>query len=635
MRRAVSIFFLFVITLSASARDGASHWFEVRSQHFVVLTDSNEKQARRVASQLERMRAVFHVLLPTASDSAGSPVIVLALKDKKAFQALEPEAYLAKGQLDLAGLFMRAPDKNYILLRLDAQGDHPYATIYHEYTHFMLRNASEWIPLWLNEGLAEFYQNSDIEEKEVLLGQPSEDDILYLRQNRLLPLTTLLKVDQTSPYYHEEQKGSVFYAESWALTHFIRVTDRQKGTDRLQDYAKRLIKKEDPIIAAQEAFGDLNVLQKSLNSYISQGQFMMFKMNTGVTVDESAFQTSAIPTTDADAIRADVLVYNQRPKDAQALIDAVLRDDPKNALAHETMGYLKFREGDMQAARKWYGEAVQLDSHSYLAHYYYAIMSMKSEDNSQDPEIESSLRTCMKLNPDFAPAYDALAMRYSMNPAKVDEAHFLNVQAINLEPDNVNYRMNAAAVLANGRRYDDALRVLKAASHVAKTPEQVAFVQSRIDQIEQYQSAVAQSRQRLSNGDSQSFDRAGADTRTVTVTTSDGRKFVIKSNGAEDGPKYPTEAPTGPRHTVRGILRNVQCSYPMAITLNIEPGGKAAAVSVYRNNFSQIIFSVMNFTPKSDLNPCTDIEGFKAKVEYAEVSDKSIAGQIVAIELSK
>ena len=42
------------------------------------------------------------------------------------------------------------------------------------------------------------------------------------------------------------------------------------------------------------------------------------------------------------------------------------------------MGYLKFREGDMQAARKWYGEAVKLDSQSYLAHYYYAAMSMQS-----------------------------------------------------------------------------------------------------------------------------------------------------------------------------------------------------------------------------------------------------------------
>jgi hypothetical protein len=321
MRR--TLVFLFLLgTLSASARDSAAHWFEVRSEHFLVLTDTNEKQARRVASQFERMRSLFHLLIPAASDSAGSPVIVLALKDRKALQALEPEAYLAKGQLDLAGWFLRAPDKNYILLRLDAQGTHPFATVYHEYTHFMMRNASEWIPLWLNEGLSEFYQNTDIQEKDVLLGEPSQDDILYLRQNRLLPLTTLLRVDQTSPYYHEEQKASVFYAESWALTHYIEITDAQKGTSRLQHYGELLTKKEDPIAAAQQAFGDLTQLQKSLNSYISQGQFMMFKMNKVVAVDESTFQVRTIPTTDADAIRADVLVYNQRTKDAQALIDS-------------------------------------------------------------------------------------------------------------------------------------------------------------------------------------------------------------------------------------------------------------------------------------------------------------------------
>jgi len=214
----------------------------------------------------------------------------------------------------------------------------------------------------------------------------------------------------------------------------------------------------------------------------------------------------------------------------------------------------------MEAARKWYGEAVQLDSQSYLAHYYYAMMSMRFDRTGQDAQIESSLRACIKLNPGFAPAYDALAMHYSMDPAKIDEAHFLNVQAINLEPDNVNYRINAASVLANGHRYESAVSVLKAASHVAKTPEQVAFVQSRIDQIEQYQAAVAQSRQGLSDGDSQSVSSADTETRTVTVTTSDGRKFVIRAKSAEEGPKYPTEAPTGPRHTIRGILRNVQCS---------------------------------------------------------------------------
>ena len=56
------------------------------------------------------------------------------------------------------------------------------------------------------------------------------------------------------------------------------------------------------------------------------------------------------------------------------------------------MGYLKFREGDKEAARKWYGEAVKLDSQSYLAHHYYAVMSMGPNGDGQDPEIESSLR---------------------------------------------------------------------------------------------------------------------------------------------------------------------------------------------------------------------------------------------------
>ena len=219
---------------------------EVRSPNFIVLTDSNEKQGLHIANQFEQMRAIFRLLMPKASDRAGSPIIVLALKDKKAMQTLEPESYLAKGQLDIAGFFMPAPDKNYILLRLDAEGDHPFATVYHEYTHYLMRDAGGWLPLWMNEGLAEFFENTDIQEEEVLLGQAS-DEILYLRRIELIPLGTLFKVDYTSPYYHEEQKGSVFYAESWALIHMLVISDAQKGTSRLQDYANLLPIKKIPL----------------------------------------------------------------------------------------------------------------------------------------------------------------------------------------------------------------------------------------------------------------------------------------------------------------------------------------------------------------------------------------------------
>jgi len=86
--------------------------------------------------------------------------------------------------------------------------------------------------------LAEFYQNTDIRDKEVLLGEPSTENILLLRQEQLLPLATLFTVDYNSPYYHEENKGSIFYAESWALTHYLEVKDTRENTHRLTDYAK-------------------------------------------------------------------------------------------------------------------------------------------------------------------------------------------------------------------------------------------------------------------------------------------------------------------------------------------------------------------------------------------------------------
>ncbi len=82
------------------------------------------------------------------------------------------------------------------------------------------------------------------------------------------------------------------------------------------------------------------------------------------------------PLRRSTAIRADFLAYNQRTADAHALLDQVLREDPNNVLAHETMGLLEFRAQHLEQARNWYAQAVKLDSQSYLAHYYFAAISM-------------------------------------------------------------------------------------------------------------------------------------------------------------------------------------------------------------------------------------------------------------------
>lgn len=615
--------------LVASARDQPENWLEVRSPHFRVLSNASEKQARHVADQFERMRIVFQADVPQANLDPGSPIVVLAVRDKKDFHSLEPEAYLAKGQLDLAGLFLRAPDKNYMLIRLDAQGEHPYATVYHEYTHLLSSRAAEWLPLWLNEGLAEFYQNTEIRDNNVVLGEPSPGNLFLLNHERLLPLATLFTVDQRSPYYHEEHKGSIFYAESWALTHYLRIKDSRESTHRLTDYAKLVSQKVDPVTAASRAFGDLKQLQAALEKYVTQATFYGYKGPLSTAVDDTAFTVRPLSSTQADAVRADFLVYDQRVKDARALLEPVLRDDPGNASAHETMGYLEFREGNLDQARKWYEQAVKLDSQSFLANYYYAAIAMNggpltSENKSQ---IESSLRSAIKLNPSFAPAYDQLAAFYGMQHENLDEAHSLVLHAVQLDPGNLHYRVDTANVLLQMERGQDAIAVLQNALVLAKTPEDVLSVQNRLDMAQQYQASREALQDRQAARALQStYPQAESPDEPISedAKTSDSDPQLLRAANEEAH---------GPRRGVKGIITGVQCSQPAIIKLKVEDGGRT--FSLHSNNYFKIEFTAANYTPAGELHPCTDLEGMKAHVEFFEAPDKSAEGQIFSIELSR
>ena len=596
------------------ARDKVQNWMEVRSQHFTVATNSTEKQARRIADQFERMRSVFQKELPKLQVDPSTPIHVLATNDEKDFRFLEPQSYLAKGQMKLGGLFLRAGDKNYVLVRLDAEGEHPYRVVYHEYTHLLLSKAAEWIPLWLNEGLAEFYQNTEIHEKDVSLGEPSEQNIMLLRQNRLLPLAMLFTVDEKSPYYHEENKSSIFYAESWALTHYLEVTDFQQKTHRLTDYAELLAQKVDPVVAATRVFGDLKHLQSELDQYVQQPRFSYFKSAVTTQVDASAFKARALSPAEATALQADFLAYNQRTAEAKTLLDRVLKDDANNVTAHETMGFLEFQQGHLEEARKWYAQAVQLDSQSYLAHYYFAAISM-TEASGDDRQVESSLRAAIKLNPSFAPSYDRLAVFLGMRHRDLDEAHMMGVTAVSLDPGNVGYRINVASVLLEMKQGKNAVAVLRAAAKLAKTPQDTQAADNALMNAQEYAAAqeeMAEEQNGMKDEAKASAEPAG----TSPPVPAHRDTFVAK----------------GPHRFLVGVLKNVHCDAPL-IDLTVDSTGMSLAL--HSENYYKIEFTALNFTPSAALNPCHDLEGRPARVEYVESADKSSLARVLAVELHK
>jgi tetratricopeptide (TPR) repeat protein len=476
------------------------------------------------------------------------------------------------------------------------------------------------MPLWLNEGMAEFFQNTDIHDKYVDLGEPSANDILYLRQQQLLSLATLFKVNSTSPYYHEEQKGSVFYSESWALTQYLEITDKQANTHRLSDYVDLMSKHEDPITAAAQAFGDLNQLQKDLETYVTRGNYSFFRLKASTAIDPSSFQVKALTLAQANAFRADLLACNQRTQEARALLDTVLRDDPNNSLAHETMGFLSLRAGDLAAAQKWYEQAVGLDPQSCLAHYYFASIAMQAGSKDNDAAVEAGLRAAIKLNPSFAPAYDRLAVFYGSRKEQLDEAYALSLHAIQLDPAVVGYRMNAANILVQEDQYQYAINVLTAAAKVARTPEEIAALQNRLRELQDHQA-----RREEAAKDSQPI----AETLGVPATDTSTHRSAV-------GPvslKHPSAPATGTKHTMTGVIRDVRCSYPAVIEFKVEAAGKS--VDVYSDNYFKLDFTTADSTPKGNLHPCADLQGLTAVVQYAEVPDKTVDGQISSVELRK
>jgi hypothetical protein len=216
-----------------------------------------------------------------------------------------------------------------------------------------------------------------------------------------------------------------------------------------------------------------------------------------------------------------------------------------------------------------------------------------------------------------------------MQHKKLDEAHILNLQAVQLDPAQFGYRMNTASILMEADRYTDAIAVLQHAIPFAKTPEEAALVQNRIDQIQQYQAM----REQAVQTNLHATESVEADVVPERFSTSEKNGGTEPTRANPPTPKYPREDSHGPRHMANGVIRNVHCTAPALLELRIESAGKG--VSLYSNNYFKVAFTAANYVPEGEIHPCSDLEGKKASVRYSEVSSKLVDGQILSIELSK
>jgi TonB family protein len=470
-------------------------WIEVRSPNFIVVTNANEREASLVANQFEIIRTVFLDYFGDVSVE-DQPVTILAARDEDTFKHLLPDAWTQKGSALRAGFFQGGSDKNYVALRVDASLNkdayEPFEPIYHEYFHFLTRKMMTQLPLWVVEGTAEFFGNTRIETSKVFLGAPSISALVVLRDKPLLPLSSLFDIDAASPYYNEKNKTSIFYAESWALTHYLIVRDWREKTHRLNDFTALLHQHVPQAEAARRTVGDPASLEQALKGYIHNATFLSDVRNPP-RIEQAQFQVRVLSEAESLAVRADLIAHTQRYEEARQMLEESVKLDPKLSAACESMGFLYLQQGNTAQAEKWSAQAAALNPQSYRANYYYARSLLQGGhlDEASAAKAEASLRAALNGNPEFAPAYDVLAYVLTLpgSHQKLDEAYTMTLGAVRREPGNVQYRIRAVEVLERMGHAEAAIQVATQAAAIAKTPEERTAASAALTGAQQFQAS--------------------------------------------------------------------------------------------------------------------------------------------------
>lgn len=497
MRR-IFRFALLLTLVSTQAIFSADQWLKMNSSNFELFTTAGEKKGREAILHFEHVRSLFSKLNKSGRAPA-FPVRIIAFHSDKEFLPYRPNE-------GAAAYYQAGHDRDYIVMKSIDPDLYPVAI--HEYVHLIVKHSGLPLPVWLNEGFAEFYTTMKSLGKQVSMGIPIVGRMRELQFSKWIPLDTLLAVEHGSPLYNEKQKAGMFYSESWALTHMLYLSAdyRQKFTDFLA--AIRPGSSQASIF--QQVYGkSLALVRADLERYMRGDLFPV--VNVDVTLEKSAESPEIRPATPVESglALAELLAGTGKRTEAKAAYDSLARANPN----------------DPEIAK---------------VYFYYATMLQGQE--GKEAEIMALLRKATELKPDLVEAHYMLGF-YASNAGRFGEAVVHLRQVKKLEKDQaLPYFQTLAWALYKLGQQDEAKKNAERALKFAADPKDIERVQEFLAYLAHEPSKQALAPPAWAN-------------RIL-----EDRPRLARRDAPEEAP--PPEPPAPPRETtvpVEGTLQQVDC----------------------------------------------------------------------------
>jgi tetratricopeptide (TPR) repeat protein len=510
MRRRVSQFFfcalgVFVCALTALALapaaraqggEAARGWAGVRTPHFLVLGEAGGREVARAAGRLELYRAAFVRLLPPDYFDRQKPTTVILFRDDASFAPFKP---LLGGRraVSVSGYFQPGAEANYIAAVLDT--GHSDSTLLHEYAHLLVNNYFGGAPLWLKEGMAEYYSTARLsgDQRRLTLGAPARERARLLRRQTLIPLRVLFEAGQDSPYYTEPERRALFYAQSWALVHYLTHGGGPARREQFARFLELLSSGAEVGEALRAALGQTaEEVERGLRAYAAAGRFgerveALGGAAEGEAKSEAAFEAGPVARALLLTHFGDLLVQTGRRDEAETYLTEALALDPALGQANLKLGALRLRQGRHAEAVALLRRAADADPRDHLALYHLADaldregLGMTAEDLSvrgfeeKTELIRGLLGRALELAPEFVEAYRLLAEVEIERGGRPEEAAALVRRALALAPRRQDLLLVLAHASLSRDDFSEARRI--AASGPARSAD--PLLRARADEL--------------------------------------------------------------------------------------------------------------------------------------------------------
>jgi tetratricopeptide (TPR) repeat protein len=195
-------------------------WLQARSKHFLFISSADEKRTRAVAAELETLASALTQVDSTFSASSATPTCVILFTNRR-----ESHPYfsmlLNRREANSTGVFVNARDGGSMLINQDYRWHGGDRAPLHELIHYLMQSGDAQAPLWLEEGIAEYFSNATIRSRSISAGEPIANHISVLQRRTRIPPAQLFAVVRESDTYNGSLGQEIFYAESWAIVDWL------------------------------------------------------------------------------------------------------------------------------------------------------------------------------------------------------------------------------------------------------------------------------------------------------------------------------------------------------------------------------------------------------------------------------